>query len=165
MGRLRFGTACRPAVTSGRGQRHSFTAHRYRQPGGPQGPPQPTSPAASTSSAVPASPPRTARGLPAPPGLAEEEAIGCQDGGGANGYPAPGCPAYVRPTRTHTRPPRQSPPLPSLGADVYTPSTCSRGACSVSCVRVPAVYCGDRRVFFRLLVLDSVLGSWWLRFR
>ena len=49
--------------------------------------------------------------------------MGCQDGGGANGYLAPGCPAYVRPTRTHTRPPRQSPPLPSLGADVYAPST------------------------------------------
>ena len=57
MDRSRFGTARRPTVTSGRGQRHSFTAHRYRQPGGPQGPSQPTSPAVSTSSAVPASPP------------------------------------------------------------------------------------------------------------
>ena len=52
-----------------------------------------------------------------------EGAIGCQDGGGANGYLAPGCPAYGRPTHTHTRPPRQSPPTPLLGADVYAPST------------------------------------------
>ena len=103
MGRLRFGTARSPAATSGRSQRHSFTAHGYRQPGGPQGPPQPTSPAASTSSAVPASPPRTARGLPAPPGLAEEEAIGCQEvktrRRGASGYHAPGCPVCGRPRR------------------------------------------------------------------
>ena len=99
LGRLRFGTARSPAVTSGGGQRHSFTADGYCQPGGPQGPPQPVSPAASTSSAVPASPPRIARGLPAPPGLAEEEAMGCQDGSGASGYHAPGFPACGRPHR------------------------------------------------------------------
>ena len=49
--------------------------------------------------------------------------MGCQDGGGASGYLAPGCPAYGRPPRTHARPPRQSPPTPLLGADVYAPST------------------------------------------
>ena len=110
MGRLRFGTARSPAVTSGGGQRHSFTADGYCQPGGPQGPPQPVSPAGITSSAVPASPPRTAQGLPAPPGLAEEEAMGCQDGGGMSGYPASGCPGCVRPP-AHTRQTDQAIPV------------------------------------------------------
>ena len=121
MGRLRFGTARSPAVTGGGGQRHSFTAHGYRQPGGPLGPPQPASPAASTSSAVPASPPRNAQGLPAPPGLAGEEAMGCQDGGGMSGYPASGCPACVRPPAHRARPTRQSPSRPLCGPDVYAP--------------------------------------------